>query len=409
MSPELPPGSIVARDVWKRFKPDRNQSALAYEMKRMAARLRRNPLDWQWALRSVDIEADPGEAIGLVGNNGSGKTTLLRVLGKIMYPYSGTVEVRGRIGALIAVKAGIQPELTGAENIHLYGSLLGLKRSEVAARFDEIVSFAQLESAIDRQVKYYSSGMQMRLGFGVAAHLDPHILLVDEVLAVGDASFQQRCLDRMRTVLSEGATVVFVSHDLASVESVSTRGVWLDQGVVRADGPIDRVLGAYRAAIEGEAGLGVIASRDLSIVEQSSSNPEGSTIRTQEPIDLEFVVRTDRRRSTTVHMGITEGTADPIVSFTSHVSLTNGETAVRCHLPRLPLPGGRFAIWVEIAETEGGTHPLLPWQPVMDIDVLGPDLDRPPKAVVRRSPVHAEVSWEHGPRAAGSDGISAAS
>ena len=173
---------------------------------------------------------EPGEAIGLIGANGSGKTTLLRLVNRVMYPYAGRVSVHGRVGALIEIRAGLHPELRGSENIYFFGSLLGLRRSEFAADFDDIVAFAELEHAIHRQVKFYSSGMQMRLGFAAASFLDPAILLVDEVLAVGDSAFQQRCLARLRGLLIAGTTLVFVSHDLAAVEATCRRAIWLDGG-----------------------------------------------------------------------------------------------------------------------------------------------------------------------------------
>ncbi|HEV7163456.1 MAG TPA: ABC transporter ATP-binding protein, partial [Solirubrobacteraceae bacterium] len=180
---------------------------------------------WRWALNDISLRAEPGESWALVGANGAGKSTLLKIISRVMYQTAGKLEMAGRVGALIEVRAGLTPLLTGRENIYLTGSIMGLKRRDVARRFDEIVAFAELERAVDRQVKYYSSGMQMRLGFAVAAHLQPDILLVDEVLAVGDASFQQRCLDQIRAVLNEGTTLLFVSHDLAAVEASCTNGI----------------------------------------------------------------------------------------------------------------------------------------------------------------------------------------
>src|SRR5438105_48973 len=252
--PTSPKGSIEVGHVWKRFRADRRRRLLRDEIQRLSARLAgKAKRGWRWALRDVNLRLEPGESVGLVGVNGSGKTTLLKILTRVMYPYSGRVEVGGRVGALIEVRAGLHPELTGRENVFLMGSLLGLRRKEVAARFDAIVAFSELEPAIDRQLKFYSSGMQTRLGFAVAAFLEPDILLVDEVLAVGDASFQQKCLERMRAVIREGTTLVFVSHDLPAVDSTCARGVWLSDGSVRSDGPIGDVLNGYRQYIEKAA------------------------------------------------------------------------------------------------------------------------------------------------------------
>jgi len=260
-------GTIAATHVWKRFRADRGRRLLRDELQLLSARARGHGRGWRWALRDVDLAAEPGEAVGLVGSNGSGKSTLLKILTRVTYPHTGRVETAGRVGALIEVRAGIHGDLTGRENIKLYGTLLGLGRRQIRERFDEIVAFAELEDAIDRQVKYYSTGMQMRVGFAVAAFLEPDILLVDEVLAVGDATFQHRCLERMRTVLAQGTTLVFVSHDLAAVEATCSRGLWLRQGVVAADGPVREVVNAYRQSIELEAESTVQVSGDLRLLE----------------------------------------------------------------------------------------------------------------------------------------------
>ena len=248
--PTLPEGTIAAEHVWKRFHGDRARRQMREKIGHLPAQLRGARRGWRWVLRDIDFHAAPGDSIGLVGINGSGKSTLLKILCRVMYPYAGNVTAVGRVGALIEVRAGLSSDLTGRENVYLYGSLLGLRRKEVAARFDEIVAFAEVEDAIDRQLKFYSSGMQMRLGFAVAAHLEPDILLVDEVLAVGDASFQQKCLDRMRHVLNQGTTLVYVSHDLATVEATCSRGIWLSDGVVTAAGPIEEVLDGYRRSFD---------------------------------------------------------------------------------------------------------------------------------------------------------------
>jgi ABC-type polysaccharide/polyol phosphate transport system ATPase subunit len=253
--PTLPEGAIRSNHIWKRFRSDRRRSIVIDELNRARAKVRRDPTGprWRWALRDIDFYAEPGTATGLIGINGSGKSTMLKILNRVMYPYAGSIDIAGRVGALIEVSAGIHPQLSGRENIYLYGSLLGLPRKEVVRRFDEIVDFAEIDDAVDRQIKFYSSGMRMRLGFGVAAFLEPHILLVDEVLAVGDATFQQKCLNRMRDVLAQGTTLVYVSHDLATVEATCTRGIWLSQGVTRHDGPIGECLREYRAFIEEAA------------------------------------------------------------------------------------------------------------------------------------------------------------
>jgi len=204
--------------------------------------------DTMWALRSVSLDVDEGEVLGIVGGNGAGKSTLLKILSKITYPTSGRVSVRGRVGALLEVGTGFHGELTGRENILLNGSILGMKKREIEARLDDIVAFAGVEPFLDTPVKRYSSGMFLRLGFAVAAHLQPDVLLVDEVLAVGDAAFQKRCLSSMDEMRRGGRTVLFVSHNMAAVENLCSRAIWIDAGRVRLDGSPKDVIEAYLAA-----------------------------------------------------------------------------------------------------------------------------------------------------------------
>ena len=389
----LPDGTIDAHRIWKRFRPDRTTTLLRYEVDRMRSRFGRFELDWQWALRDVSLHAEPGSATGLVGNNGSGKSTLLKILTRVMYPYAGTVDVGGRVGALIEVRAGISPDLTGRENVNLYGTLLGLTRKQVASRFDEIVEFAQLEFAIDRQVKYYSTGMQMRLGFAVAAYLEPAVLLVDEVLAVGDAAFQQRCLERMRTVLDQGTTLVFVSHDLATVEAVCTDAMWLRNGVVAARGPVHDTLATYRRYIEETAELAPQTDGEIGVRKLTVAQADGQQPKTDESVEMVLLVESQRRLNGRILVGITEGTADPILAFHSDTaSLVPGFNEVRLTIPRLPLPRGRYFVWANIDEHPTGN--VFFWQPIGKFDVTGPDLPKLPAAVVRRSPIHLVGSFE---------------
>ena len=198
-----------------------------------------------WALRDVSFEAKQGEVVGIIGRNGAGKSTLLKILSKITEPTEGRVELRGRVGSLLEVGTGFHPELTGHENIYLYGAILGMDRWEVTTKFDEIVAFAELEKFIDTPVKRYSSGMYMRLAFAVAAHLEPEILLVDEVLAVGDAAFQKKCLSKMSNVSKEGRTVLFVSHNLHAVIKLCSRALLIDHGNITVDGPVLEVTDKY--------------------------------------------------------------------------------------------------------------------------------------------------------------------
>jgi lipopolysaccharide transport system ATP-binding protein len=201
-----------------------------------------------WALKDVSFELKPGETLGIVGRNGSGKSTLLKILSRITEPTSGSASVRGRVGSLLEVGTGFHPELTGRENVFVNGAILGMRRREIAARFDEIVAFADVDRFIDTPVKHYSSGMQMRLAFAVAAHLEPNILLVDEVLAVGDLAFQKKCLGKMGDVSREGRTILFVSHQMTQLRRLCNRSLWLDNGRVVEDGRTADVINRYEAS-----------------------------------------------------------------------------------------------------------------------------------------------------------------
>lgn len=198
-----------------------------------------------WALRDVSFNVNRGEVVGIIGRNGAGKSTLLKVLSRITEPTAGYAEVHGRVGTLLEVGTGFHPELTGRENVYLNGTILGMSRSEISRKFDEIVAFAEVEQFIDTMVKHYSSGMYLRLAFAVAAHLEPEILIVDEVLAVGDAQFQKKCLGKMGEIADQGRTVLFVSHDLTAINSLCQRVIWLDKGCVREIGSTRAVVANY--------------------------------------------------------------------------------------------------------------------------------------------------------------------
>src|SRR5688572_19094667 len=198
-----------------------------------------------WALKDVSFDVMPGEVVGIIGRNGAGKSTLLKVLSRITEPTTGRVELYGRVGSLLEVGTGFHPELTGRENIFLNGAILGMRREEINKKFDEIVDFAEIEEFLDTPVKRYSSGMYVRLAFAVAAHLEPEILVVDEVLSVGDAQFQKKCLGKMREVSEHGRTVLFVSHDMQAVARLCSRIIWFQDGTKREDGKSESIIGSY--------------------------------------------------------------------------------------------------------------------------------------------------------------------
>jgi lipopolysaccharide transport system ATP-binding protein len=222
--------------------------------------------DTIWALKDVSFEVKQGEVVGIIGRNGAGKSTLLKILSRITEPTEGRVELRGRVGSLLEVGTGFHPELTGHENIYLYGAILGMDRWEITRKFDEIVAFAEIDKFIDTPVKKYSSGMYMRLAFAVAAHLEPEILLVDEVLAVGDAAFQKKCLGKMGDVSKEGRTVLFVSHNMGAVEALCGRGLVLSEGMISFDGNQMRAISTYLAGLER------LARESLSLRKDRSGN-----------------------------------------------------------------------------------------------------------------------------------------
>jgi lipopolysaccharide transport system ATP-binding protein len=225
-----------------------------------------------WALKDVSFEVEPGEVVGVIGRNGAGKSTLLKVVSRITQPTSGQIALRGRVGSLLEVGTGFHSELTGRENIYLNGAILGMSRREVARKFDAIVDFAEVERFLDTPVKRYSSGMYMRLAFAVASHLEPEILIVDEVLAVGDASFQQKCLGRMNEVSKQGRTVLFVSHQMSAVKSLCSRAILIEGGKVAQDGGVDDVVASYLRVGSETSHSGVIpenASRQRDVPDEA--------------------------------------------------------------------------------------------------------------------------------------------
>ncbi len=206
-----------------------------------------------WALRDVSFDVLPGEVVGIVGRNGAGKSTLLKILSRIVRPTSGEVDIYGRLGSLLEIGTGFHPDLTGRENVYLNGAIIGMSRREIRRKFDEIVAFSEVEEFLDTPVKHYSSGMQVRLAFSVAAHFEPEILLLDEVLAVGDVAFQQKCYQKMQDVIREGRTIFFVSHDASSILRVCGRAVFIESGQLKDDGPAARVVKRYLDGVANAA------------------------------------------------------------------------------------------------------------------------------------------------------------
>jgi len=260
--------SVVRFDsVSKKFTLSLNRPRTVQEIFLHALGVRRPQLrESFWALRDIDLDISPGEAVGFLGPNGAGKSTLLKLVSRILYPTTGQVHVRGRVAGLLELGTGFHPDLTGRENISLYGSLMGMSRTEIQKKLDAILAFAELEDFIDMPLRHYSSGMYMRLGFSVASHVDPDVLLVDEVLAVGDQAFQQKCLRRVGHMIQQGVTILFVSHDLEAARAICQRAVWMDGGRVRASGPVDQVVKAYDRHMAAQMGM---ASQERLLVENA--------------------------------------------------------------------------------------------------------------------------------------------
>lgn len=262
--------SILVDHVSKRYRLGEVQHRMLREMimgglGKLWRREKRAAPTYKWALDDVSLQIKPGELVGLIGRNGAGKSTLLKVLSRITYPTKGRVDVRGRVGSLLEVGTGFHEELTGRENIYMNGSILGMRKREIDAAIDQIVHFADIGEFLDTPIKRYSSGMRMRLGFAVAAHLSTDVLFVDEVLAVGDAGFQKKCLGTMSKLGHDGRTLVFVSHNMAAIENLCQRVIWIDEGRLVQDGDAKTVIGAYlqsfSAADEQTIDLAAISDR----------------------------------------------------------------------------------------------------------------------------------------------------
>jgi len=303
-----------------------------------------------WALSDVSFTVEQGEVVGIIGRNGAGKSTLLKILSKITYPTSGRVKARGRVAALLEVGAGFHEELTGRENIYLNGSIMGMRKREVDAKLEAIVEFSGLQRFVDTPIKRYSSGMRSRLGFAVAAHLDPDVLIVDEVLAVGDADFQKKCISAMHELRGGGRTVLFVSHNMSAVENLCSRGIWLAQGRVQLDGPAPKVIEAYMtsfaAAENASTALGSVGDRsgsgEVRFTRVEFRSSEG---------DLQTVTRAGRSIVIRMHYHANEPIIRPIFAVRFYTELGTLVTTTSTWLHGLdicPVPAGEGYIDLEI-------------------------------------------------------------
>ncbi len=311
---------------------------------------RRAPAEKFWALRDVSFQVDHGEVIGLIGRNGSGKTTLLKILSRITRPTEGSAEIDGRVGTLLEVGTGFHPELTGRENAYLSAAILGMKKEEIARKFDEIVAFAELEKFIDTPVKHYSTGMSVRLAFAVAAHIEPEILLVDEVLAVGDIKFQRKCLGKMGEVARTGRTIILVSHQLNQIRRLCRLAIWLDSGQIRQAGPAAEVVTAYEAemSVGGPENSRPAQGRAqfLSWKLEDANHDSDHSLASDGPVTVSILLRANELLDG-VHLGILLCDQDrhPLWSRTMEgVVFEKGMHEIRYTLASLPLQPGAY-IW----------------------------------------------------------------
>ncbi len=329
---------------------------------------RSDTMETFWALEDVSFEVKEGEVVGIIGRNGAGKSTLLKILSRITEPTRGRAEIFGRVGALLEVGTGFHPELTGRENIFLSGAILGMRKAEIARQFEAIVDFAEVEQFIDTPTKRYSSGMYTRLAFAVAAHLEPEILLVDEVLAVGDAAFQKKCLGKMEQVSGEGRTVFFVSHNTQAVRQLCTRGILLEHGRVAADGPTDSTLAVYNQKLrelrvdaetgvnnpENRRGSGAVRFTSVS-VEDLEGNERytfsmGDTVRFR----LTFAVHAPMR-GLAIFVGLRSGLSRELITSARHILTDSvvepGTTStVVVDLPEVYIRPGEYPLYLHVSE-----------------------------------------------------------
>lgn len=313
---------IVFDNVYKKFskgqKFDSLREYLPATVKRWARGIRGDELAEQefWSVRDVSFRVKPGQVLGIIGHNGAGKSTILKLLTKILRPTRGSIRMKGRVGALIEVAAGFHPDLTGRENVFLQGSIMGMKRRDIARRFDEIVAFSGIADFIDTPIKRYSSGMNARLGFSIAAHLDPDILIIDEVLAVGDAAFQQRAFERLADLATEDRPVVVVSHQLDRILSLCTDAIVMERGVAVASGTPEECVLAYTAGL----GLTVDDPDDDAPMRFVSVEVTPSTLAPGDRFQVTVVARIDqtRRQSLAVGVQLRSSTSDKVAFATSN-------------------------------------------------------------------------------------------
>ena len=360
-------------------------SAAARAPLRALRRAEPGPDETLWALRDVSFEVSPGDVVGVIGRNGAGKSTLLKILSRITEPTAGRVELYGRVGSLLEVGTGFHPELTGRENIFLNSAILGMTRQEIKKKFDEIVAFSEMERFLDTPVKRYSSGMYVRLAFAVAAHLDPEVLVIDEVLAVGDISFQNKCMGKMQDVSMAGRTVLFVSHNMAAISRLCNRAVLLESGRVAAEGGTGEVVSAYLEGAlasghtkewgEVEAAPGTEELKLLSLSITDGGGHPVSTVSVGEPlrVRLTYRVAVPNLKFRCAVIFNTQGVCAFVsVEPTETVRAAPGVYESAVHVPAHLLTEGEYTLGVSIFSSKGVKQHFVRLQDVVSFHVYDP-------------------------------------
>jgi len=369
------------------------------------------PAEMLWALKNVSFEVKEGEVVGIIGRNGAGKSTLLKVLSRITEPTKGEARVYGRVGSLLEVGTGFHPELTGRENIYLNGTILGMKRAEIERKFDEIVAFAEVEKFLDTPVKRYSSGMYVRLAFAVAAHLEPEILVVDEVLAVGDAQFQKKCLGKMGQVAKEGRTVLFVSHSMPTVQNLCHKGIVLSYGQVQFHGAVEQAVQQYMSGSDIRSGVvnlmtGVnrFGSGEMRLlrfwIEDATGTP---VVAIPTASQCSFVVEYGStnglpRRDVAMSIVINTLMGAPVSLINTYMMNQNFAIApvrgrIHFEVPKLPLTAGRYVVDLNLATHAGHTYADF-IQTAAAFDVIDGDFYGTGRPGNPGAPVLLEGQWE---------------
>ena len=388
-----PKGTVAVNDVSQRFL--RNPSS-SRSLKRMIIRREMERSEWFWALQHVTMEAKPGEAIGVIGQNGSGKSTLLKLLAGIFRPTEGTIAINGTISSLLELGAGFHPEFTGRENVYLNASIFGLSREYVDRHIEEIIDFAELQAFADQPVRTYSSGMFVRLGFSVAMHVNPDVLLLDEVFAVGDEAFSKKCYGRIFDFKRAGRTIVFVSHDLASVEMLCDRALLLERGTVVAEGDVESVVRAYHKRLAGRpasarsaqadevvrTGVEVVGAR---IIDNAASETDIVLEGHRVLFETDVIPAVDQPQAR-VSLVFRDAAGKLMAGRTGQLDLVGGRiNTVNLVLQRIPFREGRFTVDV-IVHNSDGSEELARTDRLFAFTVLSDDAEG-------IGPVRVHVEW----------------